>query len=267
MRNVQIIDSGHRWNDRPPGRWSLARLFDESKEIFYYKWPSFITANWGVCSRGTLLPAGEHEWPFELWINGSAAESIDGLSNSHISYGLKATITRGLLGSALRTHRQVRVIRAMNPAAVDLAGPVREEGVWSNKIEYQFCILQRSIMFGTVLTLQMSISTLIKGLKMRMVTCGLIESQEFRMRGTTPGTSFIRRRTIAQWQFGINGREEYSSEERLPLPKRFSMCVQDTDVCGIKVCHEIQISLDVGNPDSHTSEVRLNYAIDDATAS
>jgi hypothetical protein len=69
------------------------------------------------------LLACRHEWPFEVEIKGSIAESIEGLTNSHISYKLKATITRGRLGSALHAYKPVRVVRAWNLAALDRAGP------------------------------------------------------------------------------------------------------------------------------------------------
>jgi hypothetical protein len=248
-------DRVYRWNDRAPSAWSLARLFEKSRSVFRYKWPSFISTG-SRLSRSTLLQTGKYEWPFELEIKGSAAESIDGLSDSHISYNLRATITRGSLGSVLHTHKPVRIIRAFPLAALSLTGPVREEGVWPDKIEYQFFIPQRAIVFGTALSIQMRLATLLKGLGITMINCALIESQEFRMPGSPPERSFKRLRTVEQWKFEVNCQGECILQEVLPLPQRFSMCVQDSDVCGIEVRHQVHISLDLHNHDGHISEVR-----------
>jgi len=184
-------------------------------------------------------------------------ESIDGLCNSHISYNLKATITRGRLGSGLRVHKPVRIIRAFPLAALSPTGPLREGGVWPDKIEYQFCIPQRAIAFGTGLTIHMRFVSLLKGLRIALINCILVECQEFRMPGTHPGTSFKRLRTVEQWRFESNCQDEYTLQEVLPLPNRFNMCVQDTDLFEIQVRHEIRISLDLENPDGHISEVGI----------
>lgn len=246
----------YRWNDRAPSAWSFARLFDRSWIIFRYKWPSFIGTG-SRLSRGTLLQAGRYEWPFELEIKGSTKESIDGLSNSHISYNLRATITRGSLASVIHTHKPVRIIRAFRLDALSVTGPVLQEGVWPDKVEYQFCIPQRAIVFGTALTLHIRLTTLLKGLSITVINCALVESQEFRMRGCPPGTSFKRWRTVEQWRFEVNCQGECILQEVLPLPKRFSMCIQDSNVCGIEVRHQVHISLDLHNPDGHISEVGL----------
>jgi arrestin-related trafficking adapter 4/5/7 len=100
-------------------------------------------------------------WPFEVEIHGSMKESIEGLYNSYISYNLQATITRGRLGSSLRAYKPVRIVRAFHLAALRPTSPLREERVWPDKIEYQFCISQRAIVFGTALTIHMRFITLL----------------------------------------------------------------------------------------------------------
>ena len=180
----------YRYNAGVPYPWGLASLFDTSREIFYYKWPPFINTSSGFCLKGTVLLAGRYEWPFALEMKGSAAESIDGLSNSYISYKLKATITRGRLGSALHAYRHVRVLRVWSLDALNQSGPAREGGVWLDKIDYQFCVPQTAIIFGTALNIQMHLTPLLKGLRIGICNCTLVESQEFRMPGSPPGTSF-----------------------------------------------------------------------------
>ena len=249
-----MLTAVDRWHDRAAGSWSIDSLFDKSWEIFRHKWPSFITTNPKPRSTRTLLQAGRYEWPFELEIAGSMKESIDGLCNSYISYSLRATIARGRLSSDLCVQQPMRIIRAYPLTEVSSTGHLREEGVLPDKIEYQFSIPQRAIAFGTTLTIHMRLATLLKGLKIAMIKCALMESQQFRMPGTHPGTSFKRHRTVKQWKFEPNCHE-CTLQEVLQLPKRFSMCAQDMDLFEIEVRHEVQISLDLQNPDGGISEV------------
>lgn len=248
---LTFLDS---WDDPTAAGWRFSRLFDKSWKIFGYKCPSLIGENSRFSSKTILLQAGRHEWPFEIEIHGSTKESIDGLCNSHVSYDLKATISKGRLGSSLRVRKPVRIIRAFSLTTLSPTGPLREEGIWPEKIEYQFCIPQRAIAFGTGLAIYMRVVSLLMGLKIARINCALEEFQTLRMPGTHPGTGFKRLRTVAQWKFDSDCLGEYTLQEVLPLPNQFTMCVQDTDVFEIQVRHEIQIRLDLENPDGHISE-------------
>jgi hypothetical protein len=70
------------------------------------------------------------------------AESVEGLANSHITYNLKATITRGTLGceSSINAYRPVRFVQAPHLATLGLASSVAVADIWPDKIRYQFSI-------------------------------------------------------------------------------------------------------------------------------
>ena len=272
MHGKQLTETS-RWKDRVANTWIPIHLFDKSTEIFNYKWPSFLSSSSGCSSNGTRLLAGKYEWPFELEIKGSMAETIEGLTNSHILYTLKATITRDSLGSALHVYKPVRIVRELDLAALDLAGPMIVAGIWSDKIEYQFCIPQKVVVFGTSVTIDMSFTSLLKGLGIGIIRCILFESQEFTLPGALTARGFKRLRTVDGWNFDMtdrgshedipdgNGQGGYSLEVVVPLPKRLSKCVQDTDIRGIKIRHKVQVSLDLHNPDGHISEVSFTHLV------
>lgn len=267
----------NRWNDRVASPWIPPRLLDKSTEIFHYRWPSFVSSDSSLPSKGTSLQAGRYEWPFQLAINGSLAESIEGLAHSYISYSLKATITRGRLGSALHAYKPalssalyaytpVRIVRVLTLAALDLAGPIAVEGTWPGKVEYQIRIPQRAISFGTAVTLKMSFTPL-QNLRIGIVRCVLFETQEFTAPGDSAEKSFKRQRTVSVCNLEIHDKGHHQDigsgnvqgvcllQAALHLPKRFSECVQDTNVWGIKIRHRVRVSLDIHNPDGHISEV------------
>lgn len=76
--------------------------------------------NLGKRSSETLL-AGNYEYPFDLILPGSTPESVEGLTDTWIVYRMKATIERGLLQQNSVARKQVRIIRTLDSAALELA--------------------------------------------------------------------------------------------------------------------------------------------------
>ena len=256
------------WNDQRITPTGLSNnKVDRTTDIFTHKWPPFVTPPAGSSSR--VLPAGNYEWPFEHVIPGSIAESVEGLRDSHIVYKLKASVARGKLAHDLHAYKPVRIVRTLDPAALELAHAMTVENVWPNKIEYQLEIPQKAIIFGTSIDVSMRFTSLLKGLEIGPVKCILIETQEFTLAGATVNTERYWKysRDIDTWTFKINNEEHYHDmlgetgqdgwaiKEKMPLPKKLSKCMQDVDIMGIKIRHKVKFNIALHNPDGHVSEV------------
>ncbi|KAF7891280.1 uncharacterized protein EAF02_001605 [Botrytis sinoallii] len=265
------------WNDQrvTPTGISNNRV-DRTTEIFCHRWAPFVGgAGPGSSSKGLLLPAGNYEWPFELVIPGSMSESVEGLNDSHIVYKLKATVARGKLAYDLHAWKPVRIVRTLDPSALELAHAMTVENVWPNKIEYQLVIPQKAIVFGTAITIEMRFTSLLKGLKIGKIKCHLIEVQEFVLPGTstTSDRYWKNSRDVDAWTFELNEEEHYQDmlddsgqdgfkmTEFMPLPKRLSRCIQDVDVHGIKIRHKVKFNIALHNPDGHISELRATLPV------
>ncbi|KAF7891897.1 hypothetical protein EAF00_008199 [Botryotinia globosa] len=265
------------WNDQrvTPTGISNNRV-DRTTEIFSHRWAPFVGgAGPGSSSKGLLLPAGNYEWPFELVIPGSMSESVEGLNDSHIIYKLKATVARGKLAYDLHAWKPVRIVRTLDPSALELAHAMTVENVWPNKIEYQLVIPQKAIVFGTAITIEMRFTSLLKGLKIGKIKCHLIEVQEFVLPGTstTSDRCWKNSRDVDAWTFELNEEEHYQDmlddsgqdgfkmTEFMPLPKRLSRCIQDVDVHGIKIRHKVKFNIALHNPDGHISELRATLPV------
>ena len=261
-----------RWKDKSKDKVidtrPFSQLVEKSTDIFSHKWPSFVGGGpHDQFNKETVLSPGNYEWPFELMMNGSMAETIEGLTNSHITYKLEATVMRGKLGHNMHVSKPVRIVRTPDPTLLELGHPVTVEDVWSNKIDYQFRIPQRAFAFGTAIPIEMRFTPLLKGLRMGTISCVLYESQEFTPPEATANTerSSTRQRDVDSWEFELNndehhildenGQDCYALGKMLPLPKLFRRCVQDADVCGIKIRHSVKCRLALHNPDGHISEV------------
>jgi hypothetical protein len=83
----------------------------------------------------------------------------------------------------LHAWKPVQIVRTLDPAALELAGPMTVEDIWPDKIEYQFCIPQKAIVFGTTITINMRFTSMLEGLRIGMIRCVLFESQEFTLPG------------------------------------------------------------------------------------
>lgn len=264
-------DNLGRWNDQriTPTGVSNNRV-DKTIEIFSHRWPPFVGHSGpGSSSRGLTLPAGNYDWPFELVIPGTMAESVEGLHDTHIVYKLKATVARGKLAYDLHAWKPVRIVRTLDPSALELAHAMTVENIWPNKIEYQLIIPQKAIMFGTAINIQMRFTSLLKGLKIGKIKCQLIETQEFTIAGATSMTDRYWKysRDVESWTFELDeeqhyqdlinedGQDGYTMSEHMPLPKRLSRCIQDVDVHGIKIRHKVKFNIALHNPDGHISEV------------
>lgn len=198
------------------------------------------------------------------------AESIEGLSESHLIYKLKATVARGKLAYDLHAYKPVRIIRTLDPSALEFAHAMTVENVWPNKIEYSLVIPQKAVLFGTAIECEMRFTSLLKGLKIGKIKCVLQENIELSIpaSGGHPEKSFKHSREIGNWEFEIDeekhyrdmldesGQDGYCLNERMPLPKRLRQCMQDADVHGIKVRHKVKFNVALHNPDGHVSEVR-----------
>lgn len=234
------------------------------------KTTNFLTHNWPPLVDGhrTLAP-GNYEWPFELLLPGDTSESVEGLYQTGVTYLLKATVSRGKLAKNLHAFKRLRVIRTLNPAALEFNHAMSVENIWTNKVEYSVVIPQKARVFGSNIPLEMRFTPLLKGLDLGLITVKLVEIQELHVGGTQTAASksYKHERDITTWTFETNREEHWHDNiadtqqegwvmtKDLPLPKKLAKCVQDCHVQGIKIRHKVKLTVALKNPDGHISEV------------
>lgn len=104
------------------GRWyqpgaSGANSVKEQDEFLRKTW-TFTNK----CKRSSeTLPAGNYEYPFETIVTGNTPESVEGLTDTYIIYRMKATIERNVLAQNFVARKQVRIIRTLDTASLELA--------------------------------------------------------------------------------------------------------------------------------------------------
>ncbi|KAI2617770.1 hypothetical protein GGR54DRAFT_640858 [Hypoxylon sp. NC1633] len=245
---------------------------DRTTTVLRHTWPPFV----GETSHHNTLAPGNYEWPFEFLLPGDTAESVEGLYQTGINYMLKATISRGKLAKNIHTYKRLRIIRTLEPAALEFNHAMSVENIWPNKIEYSVVIPQKAVVFGSNIPLEMRFTPLLKGLEMGNITVKLNEIQEFTVQAyptPTPTKSYKHDRDVTSWSFEVTrehhwhdnieetGQEGWAISQELGLPKRLSKCIQDCSLHGIKIRHKLKLTVALKNPDGHISELRASLPI------
>ncbi|KAI5866160.1 hypothetical protein GGS23DRAFT_555775 [Durotheca rogersii] len=243
---------------------------DRMLTILKHAWPPFV----GESSHHNLLGRGNYEWPFEIELSGNTAESVEGLYQTGITYSLKATVSRGKLAKNLHTFKRLRIIRTLEPAALEFNHAMSVENIWPNKIEYSVVVPQKAVVFGSHVPLEMRFTPLLKGLEMGNISVKLIEVQEFVVQSfQAPTKSYKHDRDVMSWSFEVSrdnhwrdnieetGQEGWVVNRELSLPKKLSRCIQDCSVHGIKIRHKLKLTVALKNPDGHISELRASLPI------
>lgn len=262
------LDSLHRWTDyRSTAPGVSGQKVDKATTILDHRWKPFIGAPHG---KSMTLPAGNYEYPFEFMLPGDTAESVEGIPEASITYRLKATVSRGKLAYDLHAYRHLRIIRTLDPGALEFLHAMSVENIWPNKVDYSIIIPQKAVVFGGTINMEMRFTPLLKGLEVGDITAKMIEIRDCWIQGAA-GLSMREYRTereVATWRFQVNreehwqdmiedtGQEGWTLVKPLPLPKRLRQCIQDLNHHGIKVRHKIKLTVALKNPDGHISEVR-----------
>lgn len=213
-----------------------------------------------------MLEAGNYEWPFKIDLKGDTPESVEGIPEASITYRLKATIARGKLAHDINAYKPLRVIRTLEPAALEFLHAMSVENIWPNKVDYSVVIPSKAVVFGASIPLEMRFTPLLKGLEMGDISVKLLEIRDCVTPGL-PARDHRQERDVASWTFsctrednwqdtiGETGQEGWTITRKLDLPKRLKQCVQDVNHHGIKIRHKVKLVVALKNPDGHVSEV------------
>ena len=200
---------------------------------------------------------------------GDTAESVEGIPEASLTYRLKATVARGKLAYDLHASKHLRVIRTLEPGALEFLHSISVDNTWANKVDYSISIPQKAAIFGGVMNLEMRFTPLLKGLELGQITAKLMEIQEICFK-TSTGVDIMKHRVereVSQWTFDVSreeywndmiedtGQEGWTMTKALNLPRRLRQCVQDVNHHGIKTRHRIKLTVALNNPDGHVSEV------------
>lgn len=243
----------------------------KEKTFFEKTWPFKVAGK----EKTLMLLPDNYEWPFDCILEGGLPESVEGLKDAWIIYRLKAEIGRKR-GKDIVVRKPLRIVRTLDPSALELAHAMSVENIWPNKIEYSISIPSKAIIFGSFLRVDFKLIPLLKGLVIGQITTQVREEQEFVVDpewglSALGGGLTKNDRTIASDTYTINAEsdeqiideaaEGFQFTRFIELPKSLHQCMQDCNVKGIKIRHKAKFNVQLHNPDGHISELRANLPV------
>lgn len=95
------------------------------ERVFYDKTWRFRDPGKG---KTEILPAGNYEYPFDVVLEGSMPESVEGLSETWVMYRFKAEIGRKYAKDIV-ARKPLRIIRTLDPSALELSHAMVRGGI------------------------------------------------------------------------------------------------------------------------------------------
>ncbi|KAK2797084.1 hypothetical protein FQN51_008856 [Onygenales sp. PD_10] len=246
-----------------------SRKSGRERTLFEHTW-TFKDAGKG---KTEVLPADNYEFPFDIILPGSLPESIEGLRDTFITYRFKAEIGRKY-AKDIAVRKPLRIIRTLDPSALELSHAMSVENIWPNKIEYSISTPSKAVIFGTSLTVDFRLIPLLKGLVIGTITSQFVETHDFVMNPDDAEifqVSHKSTKVIVEDTYTLDADEQleilneevegYEFSRAIELPKSLSKCLQDADTKGIKIKHKLKFRIQLHNPDGHTSELRATLPV------
>lgn len=231
-----------------------------------------------------ILPAGNHEVPFLVFLPGNTPELVEGLPGGLLVYKLQASLDRGKFSKRKTASRHIRVIRTLTPDAPELAETLSIDNSWPNKIDYTISTPTRAIAVGLICPVHFLLAPMLKGLRLGKITIKLVEYYLFS--GQTTRVGHTNDRVITETTIPAPPEEAYEwteeeaqqhadpdyhqrlswdrwiLEKTLTVPASLSKCTQDVTVAkNLKVRHKLLVVVALKNPNGHTSELRATLPI------
>ncbi|KAL4930311.1 arrestin family protein [Aspergillus undulatus] len=230
-----------------------------SEEEFYSRTWEFHDA---YRTTPQVLSTGVYKYPFNVVLEGSLPETVEGVKEASIGHSFTAEIGRKH-GKGITLRKPLRVIRVPDMYIHELA----LDETWAEKLAYRIFIPNTAVAFGSSIEMNYSFIPLIRGLKIDYVESQILEFREFALKGgeglsghdasavTVLSSDIFAMDDTAEDT--IKGPDGYQFARSLHLPKGLGQCMQDAEVLGVRIKHKIRVVVRMRNPDGHTSELRL----------
>ncbi|KAJ5089910.1 HECT-type ubiquitin ligase-interacting protein creD [Penicillium argentinense] len=231
------------------------------ERVFYDKTWRFRDPGKG---KTEILAAGNYEYPFDVVLEGSMPESVEGLSETWVMYRFKAEIGRKYAKDIV-ARKPLRIIRTLDPSALELSHAMSVDNIWPNKIEYSISTPTKAVIFGTSIRVDFKLIPLLKGLRIGQITSQLIESHDLTLNPEDPDSirnTYKITRTILTDEHELmddsleiidEAAEGYQFTRYLDMPQTLTRW--------IKIRHKLKFRIQLHNPDGHISELRATLPV------
>lgn len=109
----------------------------------------------------TILPAGNHTYPFEFLLHDSLPETIS-TDLMSIRYYLEAKVeSPGIFRSKMRSQQDIPLLRLPSETSLELTEPIIISKDWREQLHYDVCIFGRSFRLGSRIPIRLKLTPFI----------------------------------------------------------------------------------------------------------
>lgn len=126
-------------------------------------------------SKNFLLPRGNYQLPFKIYLPENIPETVEGLKCGHVLYRLQCSIERGKFDKAIIQNKYLRIVRTLHPQNMLLVTEPRIEGTWKAKAEYNVSLKRKAVALGTTIPVYVQIVPYVKGLRLKSIKVEIIQ--------------------------------------------------------------------------------------------
>lgn len=218
-------------------------------------------------STSFLLPKGNYNLPFRIFLPTNISESVEGLNCGHLLYRLDCNIERGRFEKTFHKLKHIRILRTLHPQNLNLIETVDINNTWPKKVQYAVRLQKKAVAVGANVPINILIVPITKGLKLKAINGCLVQHFHVMMhKGVEQSPEFEEIYGKQEMSFPdpeLLPLDQWSIKSHFKIPTSLRRVTQTCDLKNglIQVKHRLRISIQLLNKEGHVSELRANLPI------
>lgn len=219
----------------------------------------------GSSNHSYLLPKGNYNIPFRVYLPTNTCETVEGLNPGKILYKIECSIERGRFEKVFQKAKHIRIVRTLHPQNLNLLESIDINNTWPGKVQYNVSLPKKGIAIGATIPIHILVVPIAKGLKLKSLNAVLVQHYHV---AHTEGRSPEFEELFGKQTLAIPDRDKLSLDQwnvktHFKVPDNLKDLTPTCDLKNntIQVKHRLRISIQLKNKEGHVSELRANLPV------
>lgn len=212
-----------------------------------------------------LLPKGNYNIPFRIYLPASTPETVEGLNPGKVIYRLECSIERGRFEKSLHKTKHIRIVRTLHHQNLNHIESIDINNTWPGKVQYNVSLPRKGIALGSTIPVHVLIVPIAKGLRLKAISAVLVQHYyASHTQGRSPEfEELFGKQTLPLSDRDKAGVDQWSVKTQYVVPDNLKHITQTCDLKNrmIQVRHRLRISIQLKNKEGHVSELRANLPV------
>lgn len=216
----------------------------------------------GSNSHLYLLPKGNYNLPFRVYLPANTLETVEGLKTAKLLYKLECVVERGRFEKPFHCTKHVRIMRTLHPQNLNLTDSIDLNNTWVEKVQYNVSVPKRGLALGASIPVRVLIIPIAKGLTFKGLLGVLVQHYHcVHSEGTSP--EFEELLGAQKISVGTPSGDSWDLKGHFRVPESLHTVTQTCDLKNglIQVKHRLRVQIQLRNKEGHVSELRANLPV------